>query len=185
MKTTQITLTGQTMYNPHFGPNNARKGYVAKITGRAPGAKKYEREFLGETADIVEGDEGLYERQRGDKKGGYTRWYHVVLNHPEHGLINSTDCEYDVPRIAKLLDDGHAIADIVVPTNLRDHDRVEGRMVFDEWAIRTPAQARKAAKSATLDSAVDACWEQLSLLPETEKKKVLTALRKRIKDAAD
>lgn len=38
MTTTQITLTGTTNYNPSYPPRDAKKGYVAKITGRAAGA---------------------------------------------------------------------------------------------------------------------------------------------------
>lgn len=175
----QITLTGQTQYNERFAPSNAKKGYVARITGRTSGPMKYEREFLGQEADLLDGDQGLYEKQRGDKKGGYTRWYHVLLSHPEHGLILSIDCENEVPKIAKLLDDGHQIEDIVEVTNLRPSAKHEGRMVFDVQ-MRTAAQVRKVAKSATIDGATESCWETLCGLPAVEAKKVLTELRKRL-----
>lgn len=177
--TDHITLTGFTDYNPSYPPRDPKKGYVAKITGRAAGARKYEREFLGETVDLVEGDEGLYERQRGDKKGGYTRWYHVILSHTEHGLIKSTDCEDDVARIAKLLDDGHAIEDIVEVVDLRPSERTEGLMIFDV-GVRSTGDIRKHRASATIESATEECWKTLSLLPEKEAKKVLTALKKRL-----
>lgn len=179
MKTTEITLSGPTHYNTSYPPRDARKGYVAKITGRAAGALKYAREFFGESVTVLEGDEGLYERQIGEKKGGATRYYHVVLSHPEHGLILSVDCESELPKIAKLLDDGVAIADAVEVANLRPSEKVEGRMVFDAVA-RTAAAAKKSAKSATVDSAIEACWQQLSLLPEKEQKAVMKALKERI-----
>jgi hypothetical protein len=176
---TEITLTGPTNYNESYPPKNARKGYVAKITGRASGAKKYEREFFGESVTLLEGDEGLYERQIGDKKGGYTRYYHVMLFHPEHGLILSVDCEDEVPKLAKLLDDGRKIEDIVEVVDLRPSQKFEGRMIFDV-AVRTATQAKAAAKSATIESATETCWDVLRLLPEKEAKKVLTELRKRV-----
>lgn len=183
MTTTQITLTGTTDYNPSYPPRDAKKGYVAKITGRAAGSRKYEREFFGGEADLLEGDEGLYERQRGNKKGGFTRWYHVLLSHPDHGLILSADCEDEVPQIAKLLDAGHAIEDCVEVVDLRPSERVEGRMIFTVKA-RTPAAAKKAVKSATIESAVESCWSVLSLMPEKEVKKVMAELRKRMKPQA-
>ena len=49
----QITLSGSTNYNPSYPPANAKKGYVARITGRAGGAVKYQREFFGESVDLV------------------------------------------------------------------------------------------------------------------------------------
>lgn len=140
----QITLAGRTDYNERFPPRDAKKGYVARITGREAGAVKYARDFLGLKATLLEGDEGLYERQIGEKKGGYTRYYHVVLSHPEHGLILSEDCESELPKIAKLLDDGVAIEDTVDVTDIRPSVKVEGRMIFTAVA-RTAAAAKKAA----------------------------------------
>lgn len=175
----QITLTGPIMYNPSYPPSNAKKGYVARITGRVSGPMKYEREFLGSEVTLIEGDEGLYERQVGSKKGGYSRYYYVILSHPDHGMIISTDCEDDVPKIAKLLDDGVSIADAVEVTDLRPSEKTEGRMIFTAIP-RTKTQAKSAAKAQTIDSATDACWEILQVLPEKEAKKVLAELRKRI-----
>lgn len=177
---TQITLKGSVEYNPSYPPHDAKKGYVAKITGRVSGAMKYNREFFGEEVTLVEGDEGLYERQNGLKKGGFARYYHVVLSHPEHGLIMSVDCEDIVPQIAKLLDDGIAIADAVEVTDLRPSERVEGRMIFTAVA-RTAAQAKKARQSATIDSAVATCLDVLRLLPEAEQKKAMSAIKAALK----
>jgi hypothetical protein len=186
----RINLAGTTDYNVKYPPANAKKGYVARIRGTAPGAVKYDREFLGDKVGLVEGDEGLYERQRGDKKGGHTRWYHVLLSHPEHGLILSVDCEEELPKIAKLLDAGIPIQDAVEVTELRPSERYEGRMIFTARA-RSKAEAAKAANSAietapvttpdapTLDAAIDACWAILAQLPEKDAKAALAALKKR------
>ena len=175
----QIKITSVTQYNTKYPPKNAKKGYVAKITGRAKGATKYEREFLGDEAALLPGDEGVYERQDGNKKGGYTRYYHVLLSHPQHGLILSTDCEEAVPKIAKLLDDGHAIDEIVEISDLREIEYPSGRMVFTA-TVRTAAQMKQAAKSATQGSAIDCCLDVLGQLPQAEQKKVLAELRKRV-----
>lgn len=178
-KTTQISLSGPTVYHPNYPPRDAKKGYVARITGRAAGKLKYEREFLGADVDLLEGDEGLYERQRGDKKGGSTRWYHVVLSHPDHGLIMSADCEDQLPKIAKLLDDGVTIQDAVEVTDLRPSEKTEGLTVFTAVA-RSASAAKQAAKAQTIDSAVEGCWAEMCNLPEALQKKVLTQLRKRV-----
>ena len=181
VKTEQVTLTGATLYNEKYPPAGAKKGYVAKITGRAAGAMKYEREFLGSTAEIFEGDEGLYERQVGKKKGGYTRWYHVVLAHHEYGLIVSSDCENEAPKIAKLLADGFEIEDVVTYDKLIPSLNVQGRMSFNV-VVRTPAQAKKAAKAANIYSATAYCWSVLSAFDPADAKKMLTELRKRLAD---
>lgn len=176
------TLHGPTDYNTRFPPRDAKKGYVAKITGRAPGAVKYARQFLGSEITLVAGDEGLYERQIGEKKGGFTRYYIVVLHHPEHGLIRSVDCESELPKIAKLLDDGHCIADIIDVQNLRPSEKIEGLMIFDAVA-RNPMAAKKAAVGQTIDSAVEACWASMSNLPEREQAEVIRALKEKMKPA--
>lgn len=177
--TDQITLTGSTDYHPRFPPTNAKKGYVARITGRAAGAVKYQRDFLGHEATLLAGDEGLYERQRADKKGGYTRWYHVVLSLPDHGLVISTDCEDELAKIVKLLDQGVAIADAVEVCDLRPSESHTGRMIFSARA-RSAAEARSVRKVQSVDSAVAACWEILGALPPAEAKTVLRALRDRV-----
>lgn len=141
---TQITLTASVEYNERYPPGNAAKAYVARITGRAKGSLKYEREFLGRSAALLAGDEGLYERQIGNKKGGHTRYYHVILSHPEHGLIQSADCEDLVPQIAKAIESA-SIADVVEVTNLRSSERTEGLMVFDAALRTVPTNPRETA----------------------------------------
>jgi hypothetical protein len=173
----KIELTGTTYYHTSYPPSGAKKGYVAKITGRAAGAVKYEREFLGDRATILEGDEGLYERQIGEKKGGYTRYYHVVLSHPEHGLICSVDCEDILPAIAKALDAGVSIQDAVEVTNLRPGKRTEGLWVFDAVA-RDLRAAKKAAANADVGDRVAAVLAALDGLDPTEASKVLSAAKK-------
>lgn len=180
--TSQITLYGPTQYNTSYPPANAKKGYVAKITGKAAGPLKYEREFFGGEVKILEGEKGLYERQVGNKNGGFTRYYHVILSHPDHGLIKSADCEDEVPKIAKLLDAGVSIEDAVEVEALRPSEKEEGLMIFTATA-RTAAQAKKAAKSATIGSAVADCLAALKLLPEAEQKKALSEIKKALKPA--
>jgi hypothetical protein len=176
-------LTGTIDYNPRFPPRDAKKGYVARITGRASGAVKYQREFLGSEVTILPGDEGLYERQRGDRKGGYTRWLVVIVQHAEHGLIIDSNCdEVEFAKLAKLLDEGVLLVDAVEITNLRPSEKVAGRMVFDAVA-RTKSQAKQAAVGQTIDSAVEACWAAMCNLPEKEAKKVLSALKLRVSPA--
>lgn len=179
MTTTEITLRGATEYNTNYPPKDAKKGYVAKITGRAPGAVKYRREFLGESVTLTDFDTGLYERQIGKKKGGFVRYYHVVLDHPEHGLILSTDCEDQLPRLSKSLDDGMTIEDAVEVTNLRPSENREGVMVFDV-VVRSASAAKKAAAAATIGEAVDACVGALAPLDDSSKRKALAELRKRL-----
>jgi hypothetical protein len=174
-KTEQITLTSSVDYHPRFPPANAKKAYVAKITGRCAGAAKYEREFLGESVTLVEGDAGLYERQNGDKKGGATRYYHVVLEHPEYGLIMSTDCEDELAKIAKLLDDGLTISEIVEPDQLRPSERHPGRWVFDV-AVRT----KQRAQAASAQDAVAACLALLAPLSAPAQKKALSEIKARL-----
>lgn len=183
MKTDRITLRGNTDYNLKYPPAEAKKGYVARILGRVSGPLKYERAFFGSEVTILEGDEGLYERQNVDKKGRPERSYFVILAHPEYGLIISVDCENELPKIAKRLDEGASIEDAVEVTNLRPSQRIEGRMIFDAVA-RTAKQAEKAREGQTFNSAVAACWEMLSVLPEREAKKVISELRKRITSKA-
>jgi hypothetical protein len=178
-----IKFAGRTDYNVKFPPNNAKKGYVAKITGRASGAVKYEREFFGGSVEILLGDaDALYEIQHGEKKGGYERRYNVVLNHPEHGLICSTTVTTEplVAKIAKMLDEGHAMKDIIDVQNLRAKETNPEFYLFD-CAIRSPAKAEKSAKSATIASAVDACWQILSLMPDDQRNQVLEEIRSKMK----
>lgn len=177
---TQIRLTGITEYNDRFPPSDAKKGYVAKISGTTAGALKFNREFFGDELLATAGDEGLYERQNGDKKGGFTRYYPVILRHPDHGLIIDPDCDGgEFNKIAKLLDQGIAISDAVEITNLRESEKTPGNWLFDAVA-RTASSAGKARKSATIESAVGECWAILSLMPEAEQKKVLAEIKKRM-----
>lgn len=179
-KREEIILRGTTDYNTSYPPRDAKKGYVAKINGTAAGALKFDREFFGDECIVTEGDEGLYERQRGDKKGGYTRWYPVIVSHPEHGLIIDSDAdEVEVKKIAKLLEQGIAIEDAVEVTELVESKKAEGHWLFTAKA-RTASQASKVKKSATIDSAIEECWSVLSLMPEAEQKKVLVELKKRV-----
>jgi len=174
----EVKLSGATLYNPRFPPADAKKGYVARITGREAGPVKYRREFLGSTLTVLEGDEGLYERQVAKKSGGATRFYHVILSHPEHGLIMSDDCEAAVPKIAAMLDKGIAVVDAVEVANLRPSPSVPSLMIFDA-VPRTASQAKIAAMAQTVDAAVEACWQVLVVLTPIDAKKAMAALTAR------
>lgn len=178
-QTTEIKLIGRTDYNPKFPPRDAKKGYIARITGRVSGAVKYAREFLGSEAVLLRGDEGLYEKQNAEKKGGSTRYYYVILSHPEHGLIISTDCEDELPKIAKLLSDGVSIDDAVEITDLRPSEQVEGRMIFDAVA-RTKSEVAKVYKAESIDMVVENCLQHLRLLPPKEAAKAMRMLKQQL-----
>lgn len=144
-----ITLTARIKYHPSYPPKNAAKAYVARITGRVRGPKKYEREFLGTSFEAVDADDcGLYEVQHGDKKGGWTRYYYVILPHPEHGLMRSSDCEDDLPKIAKALDDGRDITDVVAADDITPPDDDTPAKFVARVMTRTQAKSRQAAVTA-------------------------------------
>lgn len=122
-KDIQNCFTAPTHWDERHPPKDAKKGYVARITGREAGPKKYAREFLGGTFTAVQGDEGLYERQIGQQKGGATRYYHVVLwDGVNNRMLASRDCEDLVPQIAARLDAGEVIHDIVEATDIEERD---------------------------------------------------------------
>lgn len=180
MKRDSITLTGKIHYNESYPPKDAKKGYVAKILGTASGSMKYQREFLGSEVQIVSSESGLFERQNGEKKGGFIRWYPCILSHPEHGLIIDADVdEVEVKKIAKLLDAGIDIDNAVEVTELKPIEDKPEYMQFTAKA-RTASQATKVAKSATIESAIESCWSILSLMPDDSKKKVMSQLKKRL-----
>lgn len=169
---TQRTLRARCEYNEKYPPAKASKAYVARITGRADGAVKYAREFLGREVTLLAGDEGLYEVQIAHKKGGYTRMFYVVLSHVEQGLIVSCDCEGVVAQIAKLLDDGHAIQDIVEAANVRP--ATSGKYIFDA-TIRT-AQA----PAPTVDQVVEAICAAARHLSAAAREEAFAAAAKRL-----
>jgi hypothetical protein len=172
-----VTLTADVEYNERFAPSGAKKAYVARLLGRVSGAQTFNREFLGKGAVVID-EPGLYERQIGCKKGGADQYYHVVVE-VDGDLRKSTDVGRETAMtIAKRMDGGERIGDMVRLTG-RPSQRYPAVTVYD-CEVMTKSEAAKAAKGATVDSAIDACWQVLSLLPEKEGKKVLAALRGRV-----
>lgn len=178
--TTSITLRGSVEYHERFPPANAKKGYVARIKGKAPGALKYEREFLGSEFTAVDAaDAGLYEVQTGLKKGGFDRAHYLILPHPEHGLIRSKALPDDaVTRLAKLLDDHVPLADATEVTELylperSDHYRFTA-------VIRTKAGAQKAAAAAETDDATATIRAAIAGMPPAAAAKLLRAIAKEL-----
>lgn len=161
-----------------------RKNYVARIAGRNS-KMTFEREFLGKTPDIDE--PGLFEICDYDRKGRKEISYVLVLAVPEEvqagGIAKLVTDKEDAMKIARRMDDGESIEQIVVaePRENRDQWLAEhpGKTGY-VYAIRTKGEAKKATVAATVDSATNDCWKVLSLLPEKEAKKVLAALKLRV-----
>lgn len=174
-----ITLFAPCRYNSNYPPKNAAKAYVARITGRSSGPVKYAREFLGNSFDAVdEDDAGLYEVQYAEKKGGWTRYYYVVLSHPEHGLIRSIDCETLLPKIAKALDDGRHITDIVSFDEVAAPDPGSDAPAKFVPVLLTRAQAAKLAASADAADAEAQVRLAVSALSPADASKLLRRLAK-------
>jgi hypothetical protein len=172
-----VTLNADVQYNPRFAPSGAKKAYVARLRGRVSGAQTFEREFLGSGTVLID-EPGLYERQIGCKKGGADQYYHVVVD-VDGELRKSTDVGRETAMtIAKRMDGGEAIGEMVRLTG-RPSQRDPAVTVYD-CELLTKSEAAKAVKGATVDTAIEACWQVLSLLPEKEAKKVLAALKVRV-----
>ena len=69
----EFKLAGSEDYNPRFPPANAKKGYVARLTGRDL-RSTFGREFLAKEIHVTAADCPLLaECQTGEKKGGHSR----------------------------------------------------------------------------------------------------------------
>lgn len=135
----QVKISADVKYNPSYPPKGAKKAYVAQILGTKPGPLKFDREFLGDSCYVAADAQGIYERQIGEKKGGYTRYYHVALHHPEHGMMLSYGLgEAAATKVAKLLDKGFSIDEAVAISGIRPSSKVEGQMTFDYEPRRVP-----------------------------------------------
>lgn len=144
---------------------------VAHITGRCPKwtfasvvVSKGGRNRTDGEADID--TPGLYEIRSVDRKDRQSERYVLIIEDADGDLVE-WDCEKaDAMKIAKAMDAGRPFAEIVVCDT-------------DEWSFRTERQAERAAVAATLDAAIEACWDALKTLPEASAKKALAALRVR------
>lgn len=170
-----ISLCGPIEYNPKFPPPGAKKGYVARINGRVTGAATFDREFLG--SEVLIDQPGLYETQRGLKKGGAEQSYYVILAHGD-GLISSLDVgRENAMVIAKRISLGQPIGRVVELTG-RPSKRDASRTVY-EATIRSAAEAKRAAAAETVGDAADACWAILAQLDEKSRKAVLAEIKRR------
>ncbi len=147
--------------------------YVARITGRH--AKfTFAREFLGrkrgKSGGVSSADvdtPGLYEECNVSRKNGKSSDFWVSVD----GAGAQWVSKEMAMAIAKALDDGRAVAEIVVILGEGDERTVE---------LRTPAQAENAKAATTLDEAVAQCAAILAALPAPLARKALTEIRRQV-----
>lgn len=144
----ELTLTAWTEWFPGHPPRGAVHGSIARITGckirKVKPRKKlmgrnvgggqrpfgYKRMMMGDTVTIRRESEGLYEVIDAHKRGGCSRRMYVVLWHPDHGMIIGLCHRGEAKKIARRLECGESIEDIVEVRNLRKPPQGDA-MVFD------------------------------------------------------
>jgi len=174
-----ITLSA----NADFGHSGQ---YVARITGRD--AKfTFRREFIGRkggrrgdvtTADVDE--PGLYECCNVERKAGKVSRFYILVEVADT-LRRLTSDKEDAMVLAKRLGAGEQLGDMLAVTS-RPGDSDPEKTIF-EYEILTAAQAKRQQAAATVETAVEACCQAVEALPAAEVRKVLTALRARLKPA--
>jgi hypothetical protein len=149
--------------------------YVARILGRNS-KFTFNREFIGsksgkrgEFTSATVDDAGLYEARDVTRKGKLEHYLLVIEVDGELKLLKS-DLD-DAMKIAKALDDGRSIQNIV---------RYNANNPAADYDILTPAQAAKASVASTVETAIEICWAALEPLPPKEAKRVLAALRAKL-----
>ena len=163
-----VKLKAYEGYHPEYVPEGAKKAYVARILGRHA-IVTFQREFLGK--DVELDDPGLYEVRDVNKRGTALEPDFVVLLDSKDDVDIYYVTRADAMKIARRFDEGVDITDIV-------------HLVNGEAEVMTAAQAQRRKKAATLESAIDSCWQILQLLPGREARKALSELRKRVPTAA-
>lgn len=154
--------------------------YVARITGRNS-KYTFEREFLGkksgkrnEYSEAMVDDPGLYEERDVTRKGKKERYY-IVINDLAGELCGFSAKTEDAMKIAKALDSGKKIDEIVRACMVDNKETYE---------IITVKQAEKAGPSFTVDEATEICWTAIhSILSEfkpEDAKKVLDAIQAKL-----
>jgi hypothetical protein len=162
-----ITLTA----SADFGYGG--KQYIARVTGRDP-KWGMRLEFIGskggkrdETTTATVDEPGLY------KVRGWSRKYHEEAT---YYIIFEVDGE--LKRFACKESDASKISKAIVTREFREIVTVDPDD-NTKWIFQTERQAEKAAVAATIDAAVEACWQVIQGLPEKEAAKVIAALKKR------
>lgn len=148
--------------------------YVAAVVGRHP-RWTFERDFVGrksgnrhETTEADLDAPGLYEICNIDPKGHKYQQYVLLLDFGRR--LTDIECaKQDAMRIARSLDDGLAISQIVRPSE-------DGR----GYEILTAAQRRAADVARSVERIADECWAILQALPTQQAKRVLKELRSRL-----
>jgi hypothetical protein len=174
-----ITLTA---VSKSYGNNGH---YIARVTGRNS-KYTFEREFIGrmdgrEKHAYID-EPGLYEICDIDKKGRKDQNYRIIVPDPSGELIclrpygdnlDGVGAMEIATEVAKRIEAGEQIAGMI---------QLEKKPDSEDWGYRllSKAAAKKAHVSATIDSAIEACWEVLQALPEKEAKKALAALKARV-----
>ena len=178
MKTT-VTLNAEGSYGHE-------RQYIARIVGRDH-KFTYHREFVGRKAgrstSATVDEPGLYELCDIDKKGRKESRFRIVVTAGEDlislraGADNADGAapEAVALAIAKRLDAGESIADMIqlLPGELPGAET--------KYHLRTPSETKRADAAHTVDSAIENCWVILQALPEREAKKVMQALRLRMR----
>lgn len=185
-----ITLTADSYC---YGNN---KQYIARITGR-DSKFTFCREFTGRK-EGRRGDRtlanvdtpGLYELCDIDKRGNKEPHFRIVVDHPAKpdelinfaaAAANADDQDgTDVAlKIAKRLDAGESLSDMIEYVEQPEDPTKPGVRLW-KYRLRSKSDAAKASAAATIESAVESCWQVLQSFPEREAKKVLAALKARV-----
>lgn len=172
---TMIELKVWNGYNEKYAPQGAKKAYVARIKGR-DSKMTFNREFLGMSPTIDE--PGLFELRKTDNKGRADDGYRVIAEVDGELKVSITFDKPDAMRIAKAMDEGRSIEQIVKLTG-RPGKNDPTTTVYD-IEIMTAKQAEKATVGQTIESAINGCWELIKNLPEKDAKKVMAALKVKV-----
>jgi hypothetical protein len=178
-----IALTAE---SKSYGNNGQ---YIAHVTGK-DSKYTYRREFIGRkserytTAYVYE--PGLYEICDLDKKGRKEIELVVVLartaecpplsEKADPDFVRLPIDEKDAVAIARRLSEGESLSEIVAVERASETGY--------KARIRDRREAKRASAAATVDSAIEHCWEVMQSLPEKEAKKVLAALKARVSPKA-
>lgn len=176
-----ITLKAYEKYNERFAPAGAKKAYVARIKGR-DSKMTFAREFLGK-GEVDVDTPGLYECRSVDKKGRPDEpdWV-LVMEIGDRLRSCRTVTKEDAMKIAKAMDDGRTIEQIVVMTAAPPAEGKEFGVT--SYSLVTKREAEQKAAATTIDEAVAGCWAVIQALPEKEAKKVLAALKAKVSPPA-